>query len=216
MGQNITKKYYAVAKGRKVGIFNTWDEVKDLVDGFPNSKYESFETLEEAQKYLSGDEPVFLWDSIKNNQIIIYTDGSCIDSIGGYGYLTIDNDVITPVCGKVRIDFCTREIAELYAIYMSLVCMVQEHNKSLVDLGATIYTDSKYCIDCLTEWNHNWKNNGWVTSEPVKNVELIRAILGISVGLNIKYKHIKDHGQKYNEWADRLANMGRKIENIIK
>ncbi|GAG54490.1 unnamed protein product, partial [marine sediment metagenome] len=73
--------------------------------------------------------------------------------------------------------------------------------------------DSKYSVDCLTEWHHNWKNNGWVTSEPVKNVELIRAILGISVGLNIKFKHV--NCQKYNEWADRLANMGRKIEKII-
>lgn len=50
------KKFYAVQQGRKKGIFDTWDECKEQVNGFKNAKYKSFRTLEEAQKYLSVSE----------------------------------------------------------------------------------------------------------------------------------------------------------------
>ncbi|MCR5625522.1 MAG: ribonuclease H family protein [Lachnospiraceae bacterium] len=42
------KYYYAVKAGRKVGIFDTWDECKRQVIGFKGSAYKKFETLEEA------------------------------------------------------------------------------------------------------------------------------------------------------------------------
>lgn len=50
------KKFYAVQKGRKTGIFNTWDECKEQVNGFKDAKFKSFRILEEAQKYLGISE----------------------------------------------------------------------------------------------------------------------------------------------------------------
>lgn len=45
-------KYYAVANGRHVGIFNNWYTCKQLVDGYSGSKYKKFDTFEEAQEYM--------------------------------------------------------------------------------------------------------------------------------------------------------------------
>ena len=56
MGQDMSK-YYAVANGRKTGIFRSYDDVKPLVSGFPNAKHKSFKTLSEAQDYLNGVVP---------------------------------------------------------------------------------------------------------------------------------------------------------------
>jgi ribonuclease HI len=48
-------KYYVVWKGRKEGIFTTWDECKQNVLGFQGAKYKSFATKEEAETaYKSG------------------------------------------------------------------------------------------------------------------------------------------------------------------
>ena len=45
-------KFYSVKYGRKIGIFNTWDECKAQVDGFKGALYKSFPTLALAQAYL--------------------------------------------------------------------------------------------------------------------------------------------------------------------
>ena len=41
-------KYYAVKKGRKPGVYQSWAECKAMVDGFPGAVYKSFKTREEA------------------------------------------------------------------------------------------------------------------------------------------------------------------------
>ena len=46
------KKFYAVAKGRQIGIYKTWPECKAQVDGFKFPKYKGFETMDEAQDYI--------------------------------------------------------------------------------------------------------------------------------------------------------------------
>ena len=48
-------KYYAVAVGRKPGIYDTWAECQAQTDGFSNAKFKSFKTKDEAQKYLKGN-----------------------------------------------------------------------------------------------------------------------------------------------------------------
>ena len=49
------KKYYAVAKGRKTGIFTTWNECEKQVKGFPGAIYKSFSAEAEAKRFLSGN-----------------------------------------------------------------------------------------------------------------------------------------------------------------
>jgi viroplasmin and RNaseH domain-containing protein len=46
------KKVYAVRNGKKTGVFNTWDECKEQVNGFKGAEYKSFKTLEEAKNIL--------------------------------------------------------------------------------------------------------------------------------------------------------------------
>lgn len=46
------KKYYAVRNGRKAGVFDTWDEAKKQVVGYPGAMYKSFKTKKEALDYI--------------------------------------------------------------------------------------------------------------------------------------------------------------------
>jgi ribonuclease HI len=41
-------KYYVVWKGRKPGIYTTWEECKSQVHKYSGAKYKSFPTLDEA------------------------------------------------------------------------------------------------------------------------------------------------------------------------
>ena len=46
------KKVYAVRKGKKTGLFYTWDECKDAVSGYSGAEYKGFASEDEARDYL--------------------------------------------------------------------------------------------------------------------------------------------------------------------
>ena len=51
MGKNCV---YVVFKGRKTGIFNSWPECHEQVDGFPGASYKKFNSIDEAYKAKSN------------------------------------------------------------------------------------------------------------------------------------------------------------------
>ena len=46
--------FYAVARGRRSGVFKTWEECKEQVKGFSGAKYKKFNTMVEAKSFVSG------------------------------------------------------------------------------------------------------------------------------------------------------------------
>ena len=51
----MASKFYAVKKGKIPGIYNSWDDCKKMVDGFPGAVYKSFKTLEEAETFVGAE-----------------------------------------------------------------------------------------------------------------------------------------------------------------
>lgn len=47
------KKFYAVRKGKTIGILATWDECKESVHGYSGAEYKSFPTRAEAEAYMA-------------------------------------------------------------------------------------------------------------------------------------------------------------------
>lgn len=48
------KKYYAVRVGKVPGIYSTWDQCKEQINGVSGAQYKSFPTLAEAEHYIQG------------------------------------------------------------------------------------------------------------------------------------------------------------------
>lgn len=149
----------------------------------------------------------------KNIKPIIYTDGSHNDNIGGWAYVMTDGEriIIHPELGELyasgHLAPSTNNYAELMAIYKALFFM-----KFLGYTDGLIYSDSQYCIKSLTIWYQSWLRNNWkkADGQPVKNKEIIEAILDLQSSLKINYQHVKAHnGDKFNEIADQLANQAR-------
>ncbi len=49
------KKYYVVWEGNNTGIFDSWTETQLQIKGYPNARYKSFKTLEEAEAAYHGN-----------------------------------------------------------------------------------------------------------------------------------------------------------------
>lgn len=129
---------------------------------------------------------------------VVYTDGSCSNGVGGYAWITTNN-----VQGSGKLCPATNQRSELYAIMDALRC-----HQGDID----IYTDSAYCIGCLTIWAPRWQQNGWKNSknQPVANREIIEKCLKLAYNRKIRFFHVKAHsGNMYNELVDSLANRAR-------
>jgi ribonuclease HI len=81
--------------------------------------------------------------------------------------------------------------------------------------GVKIYSDSKYSIQCVTEWYAAWERNGWQTRDgPVKNVDLVQAIrkritARDKKGVRTVLEWVKGHASNAgNVAADQLAVQG--------
>ena len=85
------EKYYAVRKGLKTGIFTTWDQCNEAVQGYSGAEYKSFSSKEEAEKYINNDtipteEQSEESLSIQPTKVIAYVDGSYDDTIKKYSF----------------------------------------------------------------------------------------------------------------------------------
>jgi len=50
----VAQKYYAVKEGRRPGIYLSWEECRQEVEGFSGAEYKSFGKLSDAKAYLAG------------------------------------------------------------------------------------------------------------------------------------------------------------------
>lgn len=96
----MAKKFYAVRKGRTTGIFETWDECKSSVEGYPMPQYKSFGSLNDAKDYLNGkaNNIAKLEDISLLNKLVAYIDGSydATNKIYSYGcvFITPTSDIM--------------------------------------------------------------------------------------------------------------------------
>jgi len=137
-----------------------------------------------------------------NNILKIYTDGACRGNpgLGGWGAILKYDDNMKEINGFSK--QTTNNIMELTAVIEAL----KELNRSCEII---ITTDSNYVKNGITQWIHNWKKNGWKTSnkKPVKNKELWVELDQLVQQHKIEWKWIKGHsGHIENERADELAN----------
>jgi len=136
--------------------------------------------------------------------VIIYTDGACRGNPGpgGWGVLIEYGESNKQLHGGDV--STTNNKMELTAAIMALK-EIKEPCKII------LYTDSKYVLQGIEEWIHNWKKRGWrgANKKPVKNIELWKELDELRDEHNIKWNWVKGHsGDPGNETADMLANRG--------
>lgn len=82
--------FYAVKVGKQPGIYKTWDECKEQVNGFSGAVYKGFRTKKEAEEFLSGKSAVNAGANkgslVEDVDVTIYVDGSFDADTGVYGY----------------------------------------------------------------------------------------------------------------------------------
>lgn len=223
-------KFYVVWQGHETGIFTDWETCRQKVQGVTGAKYKSFATRSEAEaafksgpsaggnksaagaKKPSGRSTVKTWSDKEIKELkfdtFIYTDGGCEPNPGeaGSGMAIYRNGEIDELWYGLYNPEGTNNTAELNALYQALVLAETEiKNKRSV----AILCDSKYSIQCVTQWAVNWEKKGWTRpGGEIKNLELIKDLYAQhqSIKDKVEVLHVNGHiGVEGNELADRMS-----------
>lgn len=193
------KKYYAVKKGLQTGIFETWDECRRMVHGVAGAVYKSFESKEEAERYLNGTmqaEP--LHEAKIENGLKAYVDGSFDKKIRRYSFgcvlLTPDGEIIRESgSGNDPKSLELRNVTGEMLGAMFAVKWAMKQGYQAVEI----------CYDYagIEQWaTHGWQAKNDLTKQYAAYMDRCREHIYIS------FTKIAAHtGDTYNEEADRLA-----------
>lgn len=146
------------------------------------------------------------------NNITIYTDGSSRGNPGPGGFASI-----VVVDGKKVIEFgghdkhTTNNKMELSGVIHGLKISLNNVTQDIKHI--TVYSDSKYVLNGISSWIHNWKKNNWKTAakKEVLNQELWQELDKLvetvsQKNIKIGWNYVKGHADNsYNNRADIIA-----------
>ena len=229
----MASNFYVAIKNKEATIYAAWEECKKhqkakggVCKGFTTSEQaiawarEKGADLkpEDIPDYCLYCEPVIsfpvvkkhIMPIVKDNEIRIFTDGSCLSNPGGPG--GFGSMILLPDGTEVQISGrevrTTNNRMELMAA-LSALDYVEQNCISDMITDIAVVTDSRYLQNAFDKkWIKRWKTNGWVTStgSPVQNQDLLEILDWLVDKLNVRFIWVKSHnGNKLNETVDRLA-----------
>ena len=138
--------------------------------------------------------------------IRVFTDGACSGNpgAGGWGVVIVSGNDIQKFNGFESDTTNNR---------MELKAAIEGIKQSSRESNITLYTDSKYVKNGITDWIKNWKKNNWMTSskKPVKNKDLWKELDLLNDSSLVSWEWVKAHQENdseeyiYNNLADSLA-----------
>lgn len=145
------------------------------------------------------------YNKMKYNFWLIYpelAEDPKIENLNVINYFDMSKSLGTPI---------TNNIAELEGLKMLLEFLKDKDYERTI-----IYVDSRYVLDGVTEWIHNWAKNNWVKSDKkeISNLSLWKDIYALinelnQLDTNIVFNWVKGHiGNPGNEKADHNATLG--------
>ena len=217
----MATKYYAVKVGRTTGIFETWDQCKASVNGYPGALYKSFKTKTEAYNYMgwNGEQmDIFNMNTFDQNdttpienekpvdndiplssstKAVAYVDGSfnSVTKIFGYGVVLFHNgkEIKLYDRGNDPSLATMRNVAgEIYGAIAAMKYAINHNIKYL-----SIYYDYMG----IEMWAEGaWKRNRQGT------IAYYEYMQSAKNKIRIKFVKVKGHsGVDGNEEADHLA-----------
>ena len=213
------KKIYAVRKGHKTGLFNTWAECQKATAGYSGAEFKSFTDKEEAIAFLemktvktvSGDKDKEAAGIVEvpENMVIAYVDGSFEKSIGRYAFGCV---ILTPDGQEIRrsgsgsdpAGVAIRNVAGEMLGAMNAVKWARENDYPAVEI--------RYDYEGVEKWVTGvWRAKTPLTSKYAAHMQ------EAGNKIRISFCKIAAHtGNHYNEEADQLAKSAllRTDENV--
>ncbi len=198
----MAKKFYAVKHGKTTGIFTSWDECKATVEGVANARYKGFATREEAEAYLTGEEPQLIQP--KEGCAVAYVDGSYKAETEefSYGAVLFVNGEELEFSGA----YYNPEVKDMRNVAGELKGAMEMMNYCIKNNIPALEIHHDY--EGIAKWaKGEWKTNKLGTKMYKEYCDRV------CDKLNITFVKVKGHsGDTNNDRADKLAKKALGIE----
>lgn len=206
------KKYYVVWVGVNPGIYTSWDQCNLQIKGFPNAKYKSFKSLDEAESAFNDkyENAIDRKAKVEKQAIEIFedeiewksmsVDAACAGNPGKLEYQgvhTKNKDLIFhqgPFIGG------TNNVGEFLALVHALAYLKKNNNDSL-----PIYSDSRIAIGWVKKKKANTK-----LKMTAHNKILFELIKRAEKWLKENTYHNRILKWETKKWGEIPADFGRK------
>lgn len=202
------KNFYTVKNGRIPGIYKTWEDCKEQVQGYPGAVFKGFETLDEAEAFLGNSQSKTVLDKTDKEEAIkaskdrpedaiAYVDGSYHQATGAFS------------CGVVFL-WNGKEIHLKEKYEDSELSSMRNVAGEIKGAELAMKYAMEHQIPNLAIYHDYQGIASWCTGEWQTKKEGTRAYrnfyLEASRVIQITFYKVKGHsGVKYNEIADQLA-----------
>ncbi len=200
----MKKKYYVVKKGRKKGIFTSWDEIKVYIEGYQGAVYKSFKDYNEALNYLNDKTETkdinvdkLVKKYLKKGFIVAFTDGSydSAKDLSSWASIILDDFSGTHIKRSGIVDSRFNESnnvsGEVFAAIETIKFVKQRGKNKLV-----IFHD----YEGVKMWaTKEWKSKKDISKYYVDFIDNNKDMI-------LEFYWVRGHSNiLYNEFADRLA-----------
>ena len=205
------QKYYVVWKGRKPGVFTSWQECSAQVTGFNGAEYKSFENREAAEAAYKSEyeeykgirvptlSPAMLEIIGKPIEDSYCVDASCIGYPGPLEYQCVHTTNGKQIFHQGPFENGSNNIGEFLAIVHALALFKKR------DISLPIYTDSETALT----WVKNKKCKTKLPQDD-KNAPIFNLITRVEDWLNKNEYTNKLLKWDTNAWGEIPADYGRK------
>ena len=187
--------YVAVKKGRKPGIYMSWDACKAQVMGFPNARYKGFKTKAEAEAFLNPDANELM--QIDEDTLVAYVDGSYDHSQKRFSYgMVLMHDGVERYFAYPYAD---KELATM----RNVAGEIKGSEAAMRFAKENGY--KKLAIHYDYEGIQKWCTGEWAAKK--EGTQAYQRIYEeMKQYVQIKFVKVKGHSNdKYNDYADMLA-----------
>lgn len=196
----MPKKFYAIAKGKKTGIFTNWSECREYVSGVSGAVYKSFLTLEEAKAFLDRGYQSFQVedaDGIPKADADIYVDGSFNVKTGEYSYgMLVIQDGMEEEYNRAYSKDALSEMRNVAGEIMGARAAMEYALSKKLSCVNIFYDYEGIAKWCLGDWKAN-KDGTKAYAEYYRSIK---------TGLQVNFVKVKGHSNhEYNDRVDALA-----------
>jgi len=201
---NKKSKFYVVLEGRTKGIFKSWEECREQVHGFENSRYKSFNTLEQAEE--AFEKGKFAASQAKSGYLFANKEkpvcpSICVDAACSVDKQLMEYRGVFWNSGKVLFhkgpfEGATNNIGEFLAIVHALAFMQKN------ELNYPVYSDSITALSWVLKKRINTK----IQPGPKVQTMIDKALLWLNKNTK-QYTILK---WDTSHWGEIPADFGRK------
>lgn len=209
--------YYAVRRGKKPGVYETWTECQEQTKGYKGCEFKKFSDETEAHRWVNGETIEDMYNKVKAPEVgsaNVFISASELDGNLSMSFIIQRSDGNDYEYSALCVD---KEYIKEHRVVYAQICAILAGVKVAIETG---YTSVKVCTN--SELMIKWITGEYACRSPLANIYRDTMLDWIKRGNKVSFHLIKEAKEPLAKRAKNLAKGEFKkgspfsIKNVIR